>query len=311
MGLRDIISRTFAGKAGSGAPLPAPEEPRDDLSTACSLFRDLSTTGDVRSITFTGGEAEIELHDGRRYYFDATDRSARMYTVPLTGTFESKETEFLRRLILPGQVCIDVGASFGWYTVLLSKMVGASGRVYAFEPIPHTFYVLQRNVALNSCENVTLESCALAESPGQSDLYLPDSGVSGSLELHPYDSSYQSIPCCIETLDRYCQAAGVAQVDFIKADIEGAEWLLLKGGEETIRRWKPLLLLEVQAHSSALFGYTPADIFDWLQKCGYRAYSVSAEGKLIPVTAVVEPLPDYNFLFIADGNQVHWDMKSC
>ncbi|HBG06010.1 MAG: hypothetical protein A2075_15605 [Geobacteraceae bacterium GWC2_58_44] len=301
MGLRDMISRTFAAKPEHAPPVA---EPVDELASACSLFSKLSATGDIGCITFSAGAAQIELKDGRRYHFDAGDRSARMYTVPLTGTFESKETELLRRLIQPGQVCVDVGASFGWYTVLLSRLVGASGRVCAFEPIPHTFSVLSRNISLNGCDNVTLETCALADAAGERDLYLPDCGVSGSLELHPYDSSYESIRCRIETLDWYCKETGVERVDFIKADIEGAEWLLLKGGEEAIRRWQPLLLLEVQAHSATLFGYSTAAIFNWLKERGYSAYFVSAEGELVAVAADTEPLPDYNFLFVPDGKKL-------
>jgi FkbM family methyltransferase len=191
-------------------------------------------------------------------------------------------------------------------------MVGASGRVYGFEPIPHTFSVLRRNVSLNGCVNVTLESCALADSRGERDLYLPDIGVSGSLELHPYDRSYERIPCLVQTLDGYCQGAAVPQVDFLKSDIEGAEWLLLKGGEETIRRWKPVMLLEIQAHSSTLFDYTPADIFDWLGVRGYSAYYISGEGQMVPITADVASLPDYNFLFVPDGKQLLFrDTESC
>jgi hypothetical protein len=101
------------------------------------------------------------------------------------------------------------------------------------------------------------------------------------------------------TLDEYCRVNEVTKIDFIKADIEGAEWLLLKGGKKTIERDRPMLLLEIQEHSTRLFGHEPADVFGWLSEQGYTPYRVGENGTLQPVTDPAGTLPDHNFIFIA------------
>lgn len=268
----------------------------DGYNSFCQLTR----TNEIDSVKFDGGKAVVRLKDGRRYHFDANDRVARMYTVPHTGTFEAKETEFVRNFIRPGQVCFDIGANFGWYTILLSRLVGSEGHVHAFEPIPHTFDVLHKNVTLNECENITITKVALDSKKGEKELFLPDIGVSGSFCLHEYEKDYDIFRCPTETLDNYCIEHGINRVDFIKADIEGAEWSMLKGATEIIRESMPVLFLEIQQKSTTLFEYEPVELFDWLMSFGYKPYHVSDESSLVYLKDHQGRLPDYNFFFLPD-----------
>ena len=282
-------------------PMSEYEQQQRMLESSYVTFCQLSEKGDVANILFANGKAIITLKDGRHYHFDAHDRVARMYSVPHTGTFEAKETEFVRSFVQPGQVCFDVGASFGWYTILLSKLVGPTGHVHAFEPIPHTFNILQSNVTLNECSNVTLNNVALNATNGRKDLFLPDIGVSGSFRLHRYEKTYQTISCRARTLDDYCLEKGISRVDFIKADIEGAEWLMLKGATETLRQSKPVLFLEIQSESTQLFGYEPVELFAWLTDFGYVPHFVTDTGSLVRLDDYHGALPDYNFIFFPYG----------
>ncbi|NIN35661.1 MAG: hypothetical protein GTO60_11480, partial [Gammaproteobacteria bacterium] len=88
-------------------------------------------------------------------------------------------------------------------------------------------------------------------------------------------------------------------IDFIKADIEGAELLMLKGAKETLKRYHPILMLEIQSHSTKLFGYKPEDVFDFLHEIGYAGFYVTQQGNLelcLPGKQY-HHLPDYNFIF--------------
>ena len=106
----------------------------------------------------------------------------------------------------------------------------------------------------------------------------------------------------VTTLDGYTEQAGFARLDFVKADIEGAELLLLKGGRQTLQRFKPTLLLEIQAHSTRLFGHEPAAVFNFLQDLGYSARYLAQDGTLVPVDMNrFDSLPDYNFVFVHPG----------
>ncbi|MFX0138469.1 MAG: FkbM family methyltransferase [Candidatus Hodarchaeota archaeon] len=268
------------------------------LEKSYSVVMELSKKDGISDILFENRGCIMTLSDGRKYYFDPLDSVASMYSVPYSGTYETKETQFLKTFIKPKQTCIDVGASFGWYTVLMSKHVGEGGHVYSFEPIPPTFKVLEKNVQLNDCKNVTLSNTGLDETNGQKDFYIAEVGVSGSMKLHTYDKSYDKFRCQCQKLDDYCSKKNVQHVDFIKADIEGAEFLFLKGGKETIRSSKPALMLEIQEHSTALFGYRPFEIFKWLIGYGYTPYIVSDTGSLMKLENYSKKLPDHNFIFI-------------
>jgi FkbM family methyltransferase len=269
------------------------------IKNGYEVFCQLSKKGDILNILFAGDKTIIILKDGRRFHFNPSDRVARMYSVPCTGTFEHKETNFVRNFVKRGQVCVDAGASFGWYTILFSKLVGPTGHVHAFEPMPHTFHVLQSNTTLNKCSNVTLNNVALDATNGQKNMFLPDIGVSGSFCLHKYKTTYQTISCNTKTLDDYCLKRKINRVDFIKADIEGAEFLMLKGAINIIKSSMPVMFLEVQGKSTNLFGYKPKEIFEFLFSLGYRSYYVNDEGNLIKFdNYLLSKLPDNNFIFL-------------
>lgn len=274
------------------------------IEDSYSVFSSLSQKTNIASIKFKQGQCIIELKDKRMYFFDPYDRVARMYSVAPTGTFEKKETLFASRFIKPGQVCIDAGANFGWYSILFSQLVGPDGQVHSFEPLPHTLEILKCNVGLNESKNITLNNIALDEENCSRDLFLPDIGVSGSFKLHKYDKNYEKIRCTCQKLDDYCMTNKINRVDFIKADIEGAEFSLLKGGKKILMRDHPVLLIEIQSHSTMLFDYRPVDIFKWLIDLGYSSYLVSENGDLIIFQNYESELPDNNFVFLPKGINV-------
>ena len=112
--------------------------------------------------------------EGSTYEIDPDDQ-AMTYVILRDGMWEPAETALIRSQLKPGDTFIDVGANFGYYTVLASKLVGPTGRVIAFEPDPRSFQLLERNVARNGCTNVVLEQKALADKPGTLTLHVSDS----------------------------------------------------------------------------------------------------------------------------------------
>ena len=280
------------------APSERPaERTRRRIDEGYEHFRDLTRTPELREIRFAGGAAIVTLNDGRRYHWNPLEPAARMYTVPITGTFEAKETAFVRSTVSTSWVCVDVGANFGWYTVLLSRLCGDAGRVHAFEPVPDTYELLQRNLELNECANVVTNRAALDAAQARKELYIPDIGVSGSFALHPFDRSYRAMSVETRTLDDYVEAQGLERLDFVKADIEGAELGLLQGAKRTLSRFGPVLMLEVQRSSTTLFGYEPSAVFRELEPFGYSAFTVNGQGGLAAFDDPRGELPDYNFVF--------------
>lgn len=91
------------------------------------------------------------------------------------GSYEPIETRVVTQCLSQGNIAIDVGANIGWYTTLLSQLVGPRSTVHAFEPVISTHHVLETNCRLNECTNVTLNSIALGDRDGTVIMhYFPD-----------------------------------------------------------------------------------------------------------------------------------------
>lgn len=146
--------------------------------------------------------------------------------------WEPCQTELITRLIKPGQTVIDVGAHVGYFSVLFSILVGATGATYAFEPEPVNHALLLQNLDMNEAGNVRPECVALADRTGEETLYLSqDNG--GDHQLFPSSGRTTSL-VATTTLDRYLGEPNVP-VHFVKIDVQGVEPRVLAGMEETIR----------------------------------------------------------------------------
>jgi FkbM family methyltransferase len=286
----------------SGREARAQQRMVTNRSDARKILMDFAGQGGIGEVLVRREGSIISLKDGRSYWWDPDDNVLRMFTVSIRGDFEEKETRFLRSVLRPGDTVLDVGASFGWYTLVFSQMVGDAGRVHAFEPIPHNFDILARNCRLNQAANVRLNNIAIGAKVEDRDLYLPDIGSSGAFRLHQYRNKFETIHCRAQTLDDYVARSGISHVDLIKADIEGAELEMLHGATNVLQiDSQPIWLIEIQAKSCSLFGHTPRAVFDRMCRFGYSPYCISEAGILQPLLDTSEPLPDYNFVFAKDN----------
>ncbi len=170
------------------------------------------------------------------------------------GLYEEQEVRLVRRFVRSGDTVLDIGANIGFYTILLAGIVGESGQVHAFEPLPANFLRLRTAVSSNHLNNVRLNRMALGSTNGVMQLY---ENISHSKETSAMASRFAiwgSEANAVETmnLDTYVTQNNLTQLDFIKIDIEGGEWEAFQGMEDTLSRLKPrAILAEVwspQAH---------------------------------------------------------------
>jgi len=153
-----------------------------------------------------------------------------------------------REAVRHGTVALDVGANVGAYAVLLGQWVGATGRVYAFEPSPVAFRGLVRHIALNVQDGiVTPVAAAVADRDGTGDLIVADTAGESRLAGSVERGRTMSVPTV--TIDSFCAREGLLP-SFIKIDVEGAELAVLRGARETIRRGGDALALFVELHPS-------------------------------------------------------------
>jgi len=161
------------------------------------------------------------------------------------GVFRSPEPEarLLDNWVHEGDWVIDIGANVGHYTLALSALVGRSGRVIAFEPVPHTFELLAANTALSKFPNVTLLSLAASDAVRVVGMNLPlfDSGLQNFYQARitpSEDAPYHVMALPTDAL----RLAG--PVALIKIDAEGHELSVLKGMRSLIQLRKPVLIVE-------------------------------------------------------------------
>jgi len=195
----------------------------------------------------------------------------------ITGAKFEPDIFALDRLILPGAVCFDIGAAYGRYTLILSRLAGNNGQVYSFEPGSYSYAVLSFIMKFHRLRNVTAINKALSEQPGKINLLLPikkTGKVGPSLAHLNADRESGGISEEVEmiTLDQYCQVADISRIDIIKCDVEGAELLVFRGARESIERFKPVVLCEIDASLVSRFGYVPSDIFAFFSRQDYKPF---------------------------------------
>jgi FkbM family methyltransferase len=149
----------------------------------------------------------------------------------LFGSYEPEETALVESVVKPGDVVVDLGACIGYYTLLFSKLVGPSGRVYALEPAPESCAILRRNVAANGLTNITIVNAAAGEASRAGQLHLSENRMDYHTESREGGTS---VPIDVIALDDYLPEN--LTIDFVKMDIQGAEPVALRGMERVLGR---------------------------------------------------------------------------
>jgi FkbM family methyltransferase len=201
----------------------------------------------------------------------------------LWGVFERAEILFVERFLRAGMTVLDIGAHHGLYTLLASKRVGGAGRVVAFEPSPRERAQLSRNLKINFCSNVRVEAWALGKERSQAELFLVNGGEDGCNSLRAPIAAGGASPMSVAVarLDDWMEENGIAQVDFIKLDVEGGERDVLRGAGKLLGcRPRPVIFAEVQDLRTGPWGYAAKEIIEHLVQRGYKWFAMDAEGWL-------------------------------
>jgi FkbM family methyltransferase len=216
--------------------------------------------------------------------------------------FEETEVRFVQRLLRPGMTVLDIGAHHGLYTLLMSKRVGRSGRVIAFEPSPRECRRLAKHVRVNRRNNVEIESCALGNSGGDTDLFVVDGSRDWGNSLRPpaVPEPTRRVRVRLRKLDDLLAVRGLEKVDFIKLDAEGGELAVLQGARKLLQTApRPAILAEVEDIRTRPWGYAAHCILQLLAQWNYRWFTLSEAGTLYPASPDDEPC-DGNFVALPD-----------
>ncbi len=210
--------------------------------------------------------------------------------------YEANETNIMKLLLKNRNIFIDVGANFGWYSLFISKYFSKS-EVHSFEPISNTFKYFKRNIEINNCKNIIPNNIGLSDKSKKILFFYSQShsGVASSknLENLPNIKKYN---LNVKTLDEYCHKNKL-KPDFIKCDVEGAEFLVFKGAKKTLKTCKPIVFSEILRKWSKKFNYNPNDIFKLFNDIGYTAFTAS-NFKLKKFYTMQDITKQTNFFFL-------------
>ena len=252
----------------------------------------------------------VTIPDFRGQYFLKVNPAAYMgSSLYWLGWHHRWEIEYLERSLRPDDVFIDVGANLGEFTVAAAGRV-TEGRVIAFEPQDAIRHHLQGSVAMNGFSNVTVLPYCLGAAAGDGSLFeveeywhakLRNEGLSTQFPRENGGKKARTIS--LQALDQLMGTLMVERIDWMKIDVEGAEWAVLQGAEQSIREFKPNILLEIDHQNFKAAGYTAKDLLAWLGAMGYRAYRFTRWGKLVPLPQLRPVGGSFNVLMLSrDAN---------
>ncbi len=205
----------------------------------------------------------------KRIYFAYQIRRNRFFT-------DEKEFAIVDRLISPGDWVLDIGANVGQYTKRFSELVGDSGRVIAFEPVPDTFELLTANAQRFRQKNVTLFNAAASDQCVARGMAIPtlSSGLSNYYAAHltPTANGLTVLSFPIGNV-QFPHSIRLAKID-----AEGHELAVLRGMENLLRRDQPTLIVETFA----------ADVEKFLLGFGYRVKQIPGSSNKIFSTTDID-----------------------
>jgi FkbM family methyltransferase len=186
---------------------------------------------------------KVKVGDFKITFSKESDQQDLLYIVNWEKYF-SKEKELVKNYLNEGDIAIDVGANLGFYTILLSSLVGNEGKVYSFEPSYKTFIRLTKNLELNKINNAIIENFGCGDTEGEFSLY-KDRKFSGMDRMVNKQINYNHLEYVkLITLDKYFENYN-NRIKLIKIDTEGFEPRVLLGAVQLIKKHQPVLVLEL------------------------------------------------------------------
>ncbi len=154
------------------------------------------------------------------------------------GSYELNKRLAFEREIPAGAVIYDIGANVGYFSLLAAVLAGPEGCVYAFEPLPRNVEFLRKHIKLNKLDTIEVVEAAVSDHSGEASFDLGASSAMGHL------ASSGGITVRLVTLDQMLLAGELLPPDYMKVDVEGAEYDVLNGARGLLEKFHPTLFLD-------------------------------------------------------------------
>lgn len=239
------------------------------------LYYQLNTIrNQTKSLSFQGIRAKFYINNFEelRAVETALDKGCndeRNMLVPILQTLKQ------------GDVAYDIGANIGIYTIFLAKKVGNTGKIITFEPDSRNFDSLKKNININQLNNVFSQKVALGDKDGKGTLYINKRVGIGAISLIETESGCIREQAKIVKGDTFIKKMKFAIPTGIKIDVEGYEYLVLKGLKKTLSN-DSCRLVCCEIHSTLIpSGIKKEDVLDLLRTCGFNEINTYSRGSEI------------------------------
>jgi FkbM family methyltransferase len=187
-----------------------------------------------------------------------------------TGDWQPEVASAIVNSLPAGGTFVDVGANFGFMTMLAARKVGPTGRVFAIEPCPDMVKALRSHLIKNGISNVTVIEAGCSNHAGAVPLFIAPDRTPGRTSLSSKNAqSTRSVSVKVVPLADLLAAHGPARVDVLKIDVEGAEHQVLQGAREVLKRYRPVIITEADSSHLESFGASRHGIIGFLTEAGY------------------------------------------
>ena len=223
-----------------------------------------------------GGDVIFKSPDGLSYVTMPNNYSS--FVTCVSGARDPEIWRFIKKTLKPGSVFVDAGANIGTYSLPVSKLVGARGKVFSFEAHPVTFSYLKRNLANNQISNTFAHNLALGDERGSIDMAF-DSNNPG--ETHVAGGENGAIQVDLTTIDDALEHLNAGMIDYLKIDVEGYELAVLRGARGVLlRSQEAIVQTELNQKHASRYGHSISDVCDFLKALGFNPYRPDKNGDI-------------------------------
>ena len=233
---------------------------------------------------------------GNGMYLDLKDEGISKDLI-LDGIREPESTREIAKILKTGNVVVEAGANIGYYALMESRLIGKKGVVYAVEPSPKNFENLNRNIKLNKITNMKTYQLAIGDKTGKAKMNISPYSNLSSLVKQKNRRVTETIEVKVTTLDSFLK--GKRHPDFVRMDVEGYEYNILKGMKGILKSKKPIKIF-IELHPHIMKKNQTIYVLKILKKHGFETRKVIRSVTVAEMKVMTRKQYDYSYMSIND-----------
>ena len=246
-----------------------------------------------KGILFENDKYAFKKINSQTIYFDWTDPII-VESFSQSRPYEKGTVSILSKLIKKGMNVVNIGANIGYFTLLIAKLVGPTGHVFAFEPFPKNVEFLRKNIEANGYKNVEIIQQAVSNTSRKMNLWLKDSAAWHFLSSKNFNE-FEKLQVNTTSLDGFFDNKKL-KIDFIMMDAEGSEKNILEGMKNTLNKNPQLeIITEYNPYAFEIAGTNAKEFLQNVRENGFSIYIINDEKENAEIITKETLLKEFSF----------------